>query len=106
LKVTPGDHVRVSFTVKNTGQRAGTEIAEVYAGLPANTGEPPKRLVGWSRVDLNPGESKNVTVEVEPLFLSIFDVGHHSWQRPAGEYMFMAGGSSQDLPLKAKLNLQ
>ena len=45
LKVTPGAETTVAFTVKNTGSRAGTEIAEVYAGLPASAGEPPKRLV-------------------------------------------------------------
>jgi beta-glucosidase len=58
MKVTPGEHVRVSFTVKNTGSRAGAEIAQVYASFPSSAGEPPKRLVGWSRVKLNPGESK------------------------------------------------
>jgi len=69
LKVTLGDDVRVGFTVKNTGARAGTEIAEVYAGLPAGAGEPPKRPIGWSRVELGPGESKDVTVEIERLVL-------------------------------------
>ena len=106
LKVTPGDHVRVSFTVKNTGERAGTEIAQVYAGLPAGTGEPPKRLVGWSRVTLNPGESKDLSVDVEPLFLSVFDTRSNSWKRVSGEYTFMAGGSSQSLPLKEGVGLK
>ena len=106
LKVTPGDHVSVSFTVKNTGGRAGTEIAEVYAGLPTSADEPPKRLVGWSRVMLQPGESKDVTVEVEPLFLSIFNVGSNGWKRVSGDYTFLVGGSSQSLPLKENVSLQ
>ena len=106
LKVTPGDHVRVTFAVKNTGPRAGTEIAQVYAALPASAGEPPKRLVGWSRVELSPGESKNVTVEVEPLFLSIFDTKQHGWQRVVGNYTFLVGGSSQALPLKESADLK
>ena len=105
MKVTPGDHVRVSFTVKNTGGRAGAEIAQVYASFPPNAGEPPKRLVGWSRVKLNPGESKDITVDVEPLFLSTFNADQHAWQKVAGEYTFMAGGSSQSLPLKGTANL-
>ena len=50
--------IAVTFTVKNTGKRAGTEIAQVYASLPDAAGEPPKRLIGWARVDLAPGESK------------------------------------------------
>jgi len=105
LKVTAGDHVRVSFTVKNTGDRAGTEIAEVYAGLPAVTDEPPKRLAGWSRVSLMPGETKVVTVDVEPLFLSVFDPAKHGWGRPKGDYAIMVGGSSQSLPLKEAVAL-
>jgi beta-glucosidase len=106
LKANAGDHVTVSFTVKNTGQRAGTEIAEVYAGLPSSAGEPPKRLVGWKRVELDPGESKDVTVEVEPLFLSIFNTERNAWQRVAGDYTFFVGGSSQELPLHANAALQ
>jgi beta-glucosidase len=106
FKVEPGSDVRVSFTVANTGSRAGAEIAEVYAALPAGTGEPPKRLVGWSKVELNPGESKDVTVQVEPKYLSIFNVEKDAWQRVPGEYTFMAGPSSQTLPLKDSVNLQ
>jgi beta-glucosidase len=106
LKVTPGEKVQVSFTVKNTGKRAGAEIAEVYAALPASAGEPPKRLVGWSKVKLNPGESKDVMLEVEPLFLSVFNVEQNSWQRISGDYTFLVGGSPQNLSLKAGASLQ
>lgn len=100
LKATGDGGLTVSFTIKNTGNRAGTEIAEVYAALPAGTGEPPKRLVGWSKVELNPGESKDVTVQVEPLFLSTFDTQKHAWQRSAGDYAVMVGGASNNLTLK------
>ena len=105
LKVTPGEKVAVSFTVKNTGRRAGSEIAQVYAALPASTNEPPKRLVGWNKVKLNPGESKEVKIEVEPLFLSIYNEAS-GWQRVAGNYSFLVGGSSQNLPLKQSADLQ
>ncbi len=100
MKVTPGENLRVTFKVKNSGKRAGAEIAQVYASLPAATGEPPKRLVGWSKVKLNPGETKEVSVDVEPLFLSVFNPEKHAWELAPGEYTFMAGGSSQHLPLK------
>ena len=83
-----------------------TEVAEVYVSLPAAASEPPKRLVGWSKVKLNPGESKEVTVEVKPKFLSIFNVGQNGWQLVPGEYGFMVGGSSQSLPLKKSVSLQ
>jgi len=106
LKVTPGGKVSVTFTVANTGQRAGAEVAEVYAALPASAGEPPKRLVGWSKVKLNAGESKEVTVDIDPLYLSIFNAEKDAWQQLPGEYTFMAGSSSRDLQLKQSVNLQ
>jgi beta-glucosidase len=106
LTVTPGDKVRVSFTVTNTGPRAGSEIAEVYAELPPSAGEPPKRLVGWSKVKLNARESKEVSIEIDLLYLSIFNVDQDGWQLVPGEYSFLVGGSSQDLPLKESVNLR
>ena len=106
LKVEPGQTPRVTFTVKNTGKRAGAEVAEVYASLPAAAAEPPKRLVGWSKVTLKPGESKELTVEIEPKYLSIFNVEQNGWQLLPGEYGFMVGESSQNLPLKQTVSLQ
>jgi beta-glucosidase len=100
LKVTPaGNGLTVTFSVKNTGKRGGQEIAEVYASLPAGNGEPPKRLIGWDRVELAPGQSKTVTVNVEPLYLSIFNEQKDGWQVVAGDYKVLVGGSSKTLPL-------
>jgi beta-glucosidase len=106
LKVTPGKNPRVSFTITNTGSRAGAEVAQVYASLPAVAAEPPKRLVGWSKVKLNPGESKDVAVDVDRKFLSIFNVEQNNWQMIPGEYGFMVGGSSQSLPLTESVSLK
>jgi beta-glucosidase len=103
LKVTQGKNVHATFTVANTGSRAGAEIAEVYATLPASAGEPPKRLVGWSKVKLGAGESKEVSVEIDSEYLSIFDVDRDTWLLPPGDYTLMVGGSSQNLPLKGSL---
>ena len=105
LKVMPGKTVQVHLTVKNTGHVAGAEIAEVYASLPAGAGEPPKRLVGWSKVKLAPGEQKDVSVEIDPKYLSVFNVEQDAWQMVPGDYTIMAGGSSQSLPLKQSLKL-
>ncbi|MGA9039235.1 MAG: glycoside hydrolase family 3 C-terminal domain-containing protein [Terriglobales bacterium] len=106
LKITQGKNVHVSFTVTNTGNRAGAEVAEVYAALPAGTGEPPKRLVGWSKVKLAAGESKDVTVEIDPEYLSIFNVDKDAWELPEGEFRFMVGGSSQSLMLQRSIRFQ
>jgi len=99
LKVASDKDTTVTFTVKNTGKRPGQEIAQVYAALPTEAGEPPKRLVGWSKVQLNPGESKEVRVSIPALYLSIYDETSHGWKLLPGSYVFMAGGSSKDLPL-------
>jgi beta-glucosidase len=106
LKVTPGKSVHLSFRVTNAGTRVGAEIAEVYVALPESAGEPPKRLVGWSKVKLNAGESKEVAIEVDPEYLSIFNVERNAWQLIPGDYTFLVGGSSQSLPLKESVNLK
>ena len=107
LSVSPApDCVKVTFTVTNTGARAGAEIAEVYAALPAGAQEPPKRLIGFTKVRLEPREKKTVTVEVDPKYLSIFDEEKDGWSLVPGDYTIMAGGSSDKLPLKATVNLK
>jgi beta-glucosidase len=105
LEAKPGQAMEVTFTVKNTGARAGTEIAQVYASLPKSTNEPPKRLIGWTRIELAPGESKTVTVSVEPLFLSIFNVDKDGWELVPGDYRVWVGGSSRDTPLNTNVRL-
>jgi beta-glucosidase len=106
LTVQPGTTTSVSFTVRNTGRNAGTEIAEVYASLPEAAGEPPKRLVGWARVELARGESKHVSIPIENDRLAIYDEASHSWTRLAGNYTIMVGGSSEGLPLQRTILLQ
>jgi beta-glucosidase len=91
----------VTFTVRNTGTRDGEEIAEVYAGLPAAAGEPPKRLVAWDKVPLAAGESRTVTLPLDPKFLSIFNEQKDDWELPPGEYKIFVGGSSRSTPLAA-----
>jgi len=105
LAVKAGDSLSVSFTVKNTGKRAGTEIAQVYTGFPDAAGEPPKRLIGWTRVDLAPGEQKNVTVAVDHDRLTVYDEASDSWKLVPGSYNVQVGGSSQDLPLHQEASM-
>ncbi len=106
LKVSSAKPIGVTFNVKNTGTRAGDEIAEIYAALPANVGEPPKRLIGWSKVHLSAGESTSVSVNIDPRFLSIYNEASDSWDLVPGSYSILVGGSSQDLPLTSKIDLR
>ena len=101
LKADSANGLQVSFNVKNTGQRAGAEIAQVYVSLPASAGEPPKRLVGWGKVQLGAGENKIVTLSIDPMFFSIFNVEKDAWEVVPGDYKVWVGGSSRDTPLTA-----
>jgi beta-glucosidase len=103
LSVEP---LSVTFTVRNTGSRAGTEVAQVYAVLPASTGESTfKRLVAWDRVELGAGESKTVTLKLDPLYLSVFDTGKDAFVLTPGDYTIFAGSSSADTSLSATMHL-
>jgi beta-glucosidase len=96
---------QVSFEVKNTGERAGAEIAEVYATLPQAAGEPFKRLVAFKKIALAPGETKSVILDLNPHYLSIFNEAKDGWELVAGEYTVQVGGSSRELPLRGTFRM-
>jgi beta-glucosidase len=93
----------VRFTVKNTGERPGMEIAEVYARLPLSADEPYRRLVGWTRVALLPGESKIASVPIDDRVLKTFDEEKNALNMAQGDYQVFAGGSSDNTPLTGTL---
>lgn len=94
-----------TFTLTNTGKRAGSEIAQLYVALPAKSGEHFRRLAGWQRVALDAGQHRQVTVAMEPLTLALFDEGKDAWTWPKGFYTVFVGGSSRSLPLHAEAAL-
>ncbi|WP_329129976.1 discoidin domain-containing protein [Streptomyces sp. NBC_01476] len=95
----------VSATVTNTGTRAGAEIAQLYVGDPASTGEPAKQLKGFQRVDLQPGASARVTFPVTAHDLAYWNTSGSNWTTAAGNYQIMVGDSSRNLPLTGTLNV-
>src|SRR5439155_24504463 len=92
-----GGRVRVRFTLRNTGRRAGMAVGQVYASPVAGSWEAPKRLVAFAKVELPPGASKSVDVEVDPRLLGTFDEATHTWRIAPGRYRLMLGASSGDL---------
>lgn len=106
LQVEEGDRLRVRFLLKNTGSRAGEETAQVYAVMPAATGEPPKRLVGWKKVMLAAGEQKELSVDVPRDRLAIWDEHVRHWRVVPSAYTLRAGSSSQDLPLEQRIDVR
>ncbi len=96
------DAAGVSFTVTNTGDVAGDEIAQVYVGLPdSKIVRPVRELKGFVRVSLLPAESKRVTVPFNDRTFAYFDVASNGWQVEKGEYEILVGASSEDIRLTA-----
>ena len=95
--------IHVRFTVANTGSRSGAEAAQVYLGLPASTGEPPKRLVGYDKVEIPAGQSRDVDVVIDPQDsthpLGYYDTRQNRWTIAPGTYTVYVGGSERSTPL-------
>jgi beta-glucosidase len=86
----------VKFAVKNTGARQGAEVAQLYVGMPPETGEPPKQLKSYSKVALEPGQSKTVTMNLGRRAFSYWSTGS-GWTVKKGCYTLMLGSSSRDI---------
>jgi beta-glucosidase len=94
--------VRVSATVTNVGKVAGSDVAQLYLGDPAATGEPPRQLEGYQRVTLNPGRSARVSFTITPQDMSWWSDTANGWTQTAGLYHVYVGDSSalSSLPLR------
>jgi beta-glucosidase len=89
--------VTVGFSVRNIGKRRGMEVAQVYVSPVSGGWEAPRRLAAFKKVDLAPGESQAVTVEIDPRLLATFDEASHQWRIAPGAYRLSLGESSRDL---------
>ncbi|MEU9304230.1 glycoside hydrolase family 3 C-terminal domain-containing protein [Streptomyces sp. NPDC048269] len=96
--------LRVEFTVRNTGRRKGTEVAQVYVGPSAQItlDQPVRALAGYRRLTLAPGEAQRVIVDVDARALSSWDPEQHAWVLGSGRREVFAGRSSRELPLRSK----
>lgn len=96
----PGaDPITVRARVTNTGGRAGAEVVQVYLELPGSTRQPPRRLVGFRKVQVEPGANVEVEIVVDPEAthhpLSVWDYCERSWVVPAGTFTVHVGTSSE-----------
>jgi len=102
----PGPRYAVSFDVKNTGTRAGADVAQVYVGgTHSKVARPPKELKGFEKVHLRPGESKRVTVVLDGRAFSYYDPEAKRWRADPGEFDVLVGRSSARIELRGKLAL-
>jgi len=93
---------RVSVEVRNTGARAGADVVQIYAQLPGN---PIRRLAGFAKVTLAPGQARTVEVPLEPRLLSEFDMAKRRWIIRGGSYAIYAGRSATDLSAAVQVKL-
>jgi beta-glucosidase len=99
-----GGKVTVSFIIRNTGERKGKDVPQIYVGPRSGGWEAPRRLAGWRKVELAPGESQTVTLAIDPRLLAVFRQG--SWHIAAGEYIVWLGRSSRDLESSVNVTLK
>ena len=90
-------NLTVTVKLTNTGARAGSEVAQLYVGLPAGVpgnAQPPQRLVGWKKVTLDAGQSTEVGITVPAKYLSTWDVAKGRWVLNPGNYSLSVKPSS------------
>jgi beta-glucosidase len=98
--------VKVSFTVKNTGNRDGDEVAQVYfRHIHSDVPQPKLALCGFARVHLNRGETQRITVEVPAERLHYWDTEKKQYVAEPGKYEFLVGGASDDIRLKLPMTI-
>lgn len=92
--------IQVSFTTANTGARAGKAVPQVYVSKAGGGWEAPKRLGGWDKLALAPGERRASTVTIDPRTLAMFDAASGTWKIAAGDYRVVLA-TAADAPLQA-----
>jgi len=101
-----GNGAQVSFTVKNTGKRAGAEIAQLYVKQERSIlPRPEKELKGFDKVFLLPGESKTITIKLDENAFSYYSDVSNNWVKEKGVFDILVGSSSRMIRLTAKIDM-
>ncbi|HEX6273917.1 MAG TPA: glycoside hydrolase family 3 C-terminal domain-containing protein, partial [Polyangiaceae bacterium] len=103
LRVEGGDTVRASFTVRNTGARAGADVPQLYLTNAPDGAR--RRLLGFERVVLGPGESRRVEIAADPRLLARFGADTGQWHIAPGVHRVAVGKNAEDLVLAADVEL-
>jgi len=98
-----GGAATVTATVTNTGSREGADVAQMYVTDPAASGEPPRQLEGFARVDLQAGQSKTVSFPLTQANLQYWNASANAWATSTGSYTISVGDSDRNLPLTGTL---
>jgi beta-glucosidase len=96
-----------TVTVKNTGSRSGKEIVQLYVGaLESRVPRPPKELRHFTKLSLEPGESRSVRFELGWRDFAYYDSRLHDWAVDSGKFSVFVGGSSQGALLSDTLRIE
>lgn len=102
-----GSTVPVSFDVTNTGSVEGAEVAQLYVSDPsAKVDRPERELKGFEKVQLAPGETKHVTLDLDARAFSYWNESAHEWSIDPGKFVIRVGDSSENTPLAAEMTLK
>lgn len=105
--LTKGEGAKVTFTIKNTGDVAGSEIAQVYVAKPeSKIFRAPKELKGFVKIHLDPGEEKKVSVELDDRAFAFWNTATENWCVESGEYKILVGASSRDIRLEGAAKMK
>ena len=106
VKRVGANKARVQFTVKNTGKLAGVEVAQVYVtDRQCSMPRPPQELKGFQKVQLKPGESRRITLELDETAFRFWSPVSKSWTVERGEFEIRVGSSSRDIRLRGTVTL-
>ena len=101
MKKEKGGDIKLTFSVKNIGKRAGAEIVQVYiAPISARTARPDKELKAFAKVELGAGKSKKVSLTLKQEDFAYFDESLHKFVTDAGDYEILIGASCEDIRLR------
>ena len=97
----------VRFTIKNTGDRAGAEIAQLYVSLESDTVfRPMRELKGFARVELAAGEEKEVVIPFDDKTFRFFDTRTNTWEVESGTYRIQIGRNANQIELKTDVTIE
>ena len=101
-----GGQVTVKFSARNAGGRDGDTVGQVYVRAPQNARwEAPRRLVGFDKLKLKPGQTGTSAVKIDPRLLATYDESTGQWVIAPGTYEVQLGAGSDDIRATAKLSL-
>ena len=105
-ELTEKDSLTITFNIKNIGEVDGKETAQVYVRPNNPTAfRPAMELKGFTKIELAPGEEKEISLQLDSRAFAFFNVEINDWHVESGEYGILVGASSQDIRLEEKVQI-